>query len=90
MKNKEFAVHVLNENGLIKAQMIAVVFDRALEDLKVLCLRPENAGGILLPQAWNTREFAIVKTKLEEACFFAKKAAALLPEHQKTGDGTAT
>lgn len=58
--NKEFQVHMLNEDGKEKARQIAAAFDTCLESLKGSC--PEG------------REFAIVKTKLEEACFFAKKA----------------
>ncbi len=84
IKNTEFAVHILNEDGIKKAKMIAAVFDDALEELKTLCLRSSSAGGITLPSHFlNGREFAIVKTKLEEASFFAKKAMAMLPENQK-------
>lgn len=60
--NLEFQVHKLNPGGLEKAKQIAVVFDNALEQL--LDLVP--AG----------RNLAIVRTKLEEACFFAKKGMA--------------
>lgn len=60
--NKEFAVHMLNEMGKIKASEIANAFDACLERLKAVC--PES------------RELSIAKTKLEEACFFAKKAMA--------------
>jgi hypothetical protein len=64
--NKEFAVHMLNQAGKEKAAAIADAFNWALEKLKMVC--PEN-----------TREFSICKTKLEEACFFAKKAMASAP-----------
>ena len=60
--NKEFEVHILTDNGIGKAKEIAAVFDEALNLLKIIC--PEG------------REFSIVKTKLEEACFFAKKSMA--------------
>lgn len=60
--NKEFTVHILNEAGIDKAKRIANLFDAFLNDLKALC--PDS------------REFSIVKTKLEEASFFAKKAMA--------------
>lgn len=60
--NKEFAVHMLNGHGQDNALYIAQVFDEALNKLKSVC--PES------------REFSIAKTKLEEACFFAKKAMA--------------
>ena len=60
--NKEFEVHILTDNGIGKAKEIAAFFDEALNLLKIIC--PEG------------REFSIVKTKLEEACFFAKKSMA--------------
>jgi len=60
--NQEFTFHILNEDGKAKAVMVAEIFDDCLEKLKILC--PEG------------RQFSICKTKLEEACFFAKKAMA--------------
>jgi hypothetical protein len=67
--NPEFEVHMLNERGIDKANQIAKAFDDLLNNLKVLC--PEG------------RQLAIVKTKQEEASFFAKKAMAVSPENQK-------
>jgi len=63
--NKEFRVHMLNDEGKAKAKIIANYFDELLENLKSYC--PDS------------REFSIVKTKLEEACFFAKKAMVGAP-----------
>lgn len=57
-----FQFHRLNADGIKKAEEIAFQFDDLLRELKSMC--PEG------------REFAIVKTKLEEASFFAKKAMA--------------
>ena len=65
-----FRVHRLNGEGLHKAGEIAKSFNGLLEELRLLC--PES-----------TREFSIVKTKLEEACFFAKKAVANVAENQE-------
>jgi len=65
----EFEVHMLNGAGKANARSIARSFDRLLEDLEALCP--------------NGREFSIVKTKLEEACFFAKKAMAVNPAFQE-------
>lgn len=59
----EFQTHILTDEGIEKAKMIAQVFDDTLVQLEALCPR-------------NTREFSICKTKLEEACFFAKKSMA--------------
>jgi hypothetical protein len=60
--NKEFQVHLLNEKGIEAARSVASIFDNTLIVLGAHC--PSG------------REWSIVKTKLEEACFFAKKALA--------------
>ena len=65
-----FKVHILNEEGILKAKEIQTAFEMFLARLEDLC--PEGS-----------REFAIVKTKLEEASFFAKKAMAIHPVNQK-------
>lgn len=67
--NKEFTFHKLNAEGMIKADLIAREFDRLLEALAPLCPSPG-------------REMSITRTKLEEACFFAKKAMANDPTNQ--------
>lgn len=67
----EFDVHTLNEIGIAKAREIADLFSVTLSMLEVQC----GADG---------REMAIVKTKLQEAAFFAKRAMAIRPENQKT------
>lgn len=66
---KEFAVHMLNAAGKEKALAIGHTFSACLADLDGLC----PAG----------REMALVRTKLEEACFFAKKAMASEPENHE-------
>lgn len=63
-----FEVHKLNENGLKLAAGIAEIFNNAKDQLSTYC--PDG------------REWSIVKTKLEEACFFAKKAMANDPKNQ--------
>lgn len=65
-----FEVHKLNAVGMAKAHEIASQFSLLLRQLQGLC-------------PGDTREFSIVKTKLEEAAFFAKKAMAKLPENQQ-------
>ena len=71
--HKEFEVHILNVEGITKAKEVAQAFDDLLTKLDKL-IQPEN--GL-------SRLYAVTKTKLEEACFFAKKAIASLPENQK-------
>lgn len=65
--HKEFSVHALNQGGMNKANAIADAFNKLLDELVVLC-----------PQS---RELSIARTKLEEACFFAKKAMATESEN---------
>lgn len=74
--HKEFEVHMLNEAGKEKAQKIAEAFDTLLTDLELLC-NPQRPNSTIN----NMREMAIVRIKLEEACFFAKKAMASKPEN---------
>lgn len=65
-----FRVHMLNDTGKEKARAMAAKFSALLFDLNML-------------GALNGREGAIVKTKLEEACFFAKKSMASQQENQQ-------
>jgi hypothetical protein len=67
---REFEVHRLNERGLGRAELVAQVFDHALETL------------VHLWDGYNSRESAVCRTKLEEACFFAKKAVAVRGANQ--------
>lgn len=64
----EFKVHRLNEEGLKKADELASEFASLLDTVEHMI----PAG----------RERAIVVTKLQEACFFAKRGLALRPEYQ--------
>ena len=66
--NPLFSFHKLNEDGIQRAVAIAKAFDELLKTLNEIC--PDG------------REFSIVKTKLEEASFFAKKSIANVPENQ--------
>jgi hypothetical protein len=63
-----FEVHKLNPGGLAKADAIASLFDACLS----------GAAEIVGSQS---REFALVRTHMETACFFAKKAMAQAPEN---------
>lgn len=65
--NKLFQVHKLNEAGLQKAQELAEQF---------------NNVATFLDGIADGREKSIALTKLEEACFFAKKSIAIDPENQ--------
>lgn len=70
MIRDEFKVHMLNEQGKVKATEIA-------ETLTVALTQLESIAGK------EGREMSIVRTKLEEACFFAKRAMASKPENQQ-------
>jgi len=70
----EFDVHILNPEGIEKARDIASCFSILLNDLE------EHCGK-------DGREMALVRTHLQEAAFFAKRAMAMRPENQiKTAD----
>jgi len=71
-----FEVHMLNEQGKQKAVAIAGDFNQLLYSVAAL-------SGISVENP-KSREFAIFRTKLEEACFFAKKAMASQPENQQS------
>lgn len=66
--HQAFRVHMLNEKGKSLASEIAGAFDELATRLASVC-----------PLG---REFAIVVTKLEEACFFAKKSIANVEANQ--------
>ena len=68
----EFAVHILNEDGIKKAKEMAVKFSELLDWLE--------QDGMCNP----SRELSLAKTKIEESCFFAKKAMATNLVNQKT------
>lgn len=61
---KEFATHKLNASGLIAAKDLGDAFENLLNFV-------EEAG-----KGGDQRCLALVRTKLEEACFYAKKAMA--------------
>ena len=63
-----FGYKNLNAKGVHATQQVAESFSNLLDELTSYC--PEG------------REFSIVKTKLEEASFFAKKAVSSSPENQ--------
>lgn len=60
----EFAVHMLNDTGKKKAAEIANEFSGLLIMLERITANE------------SSREMSIVRTKLEEASFYAKKAMA--------------
>lgn len=60
--NKEFSSTKVTKEGVEKINKTREIFDSALEQLKAIC--PEG------------RELSLVKTKLEEASFFAIKAVS--------------
>jgi hypothetical protein len=62
-EHEEFATHKLNDVGFKNAELIKKAFNDLLSQLEIFCV--------------SGRQFSIVKTKLEEACFFAKKAMAI-------------
>lgn len=72
MSRSEFRVHRLNAAGLAKAEDLAHAFTGFLDEVEVLC-------------GTDGREMAIVRTMLQEACIFAKRALAVKQENQEDG-----
>ena len=64
----EFQVHRLNERGMKIATSIAEAFSQLLDAVDA--------------QVPSGRDRSLVVTKLQEACFFAKRAIAVAPENQ--------
>lgn len=68
--NDLFKFHKLNEEGQDKGRAIA-------RDFSELVAALENVVDV------NSREWAIAKTKLEEAAFFTKKSMAIVKGNQE-------
>ncbi len=68
----EFEVHILNDFGVIKAKAMAEHFALLMDFLE--------SAGMCMPG----RELSIAKTKLEEACFYARKAMSINLVNQKS------
>jgi hypothetical protein len=66
-----FAFHKLNEQGQAQANAIAILFSDLLQKIE--------------PSHFDPRTAALARTKLEEACFFAKKSMAMNPNYQDNG-----
>lgn len=64
MIRPEFTFHRLNREGIEQAKYIAQIYSNLLDELEKI----NGPAG---------REMAIVRTKLEEASFFSKKALAV-------------
>jgi hypothetical protein len=85
-----FKVHMLNEEGKVKAQCMARAFDLLL-DAVVNLTRPDPSGvrptiSDPIGAGWppvNQEEMRQFIFKLQEASFYAKRAMAMLPENQQ-------
>ena len=76
----EFQAHELNEEGFERARAIGEHFSLLLVKLETECSGLDAKGEARSP---DPRLMALVRTKLEEACFFAKKAMASMPSNQR-------
>jgi hypothetical protein len=68
--NSEFATYKLTDEGVKNIEEIKGLFSDLLYNLNPL-------------MGLSGREQSIVRTKLEESCFFAVKAASKLVENQR-------
>ena len=66
----EFKVHLLNDEGIAKATALSKAFDDLLTAVNTHAPMP-------------SRERSLVVTKLQEACFWAKRAIAVDPANEK-------
>ena len=66
----EFDTYDMSNAGQARAFDIAMVFTEALDAIEKIVGK-------------EGRDMAIVRTKLEEACFFAKRANSRKPESQQ-------
>ncbi len=67
----DFGFHKMNQQGQDRSKLIAQIFEKALAELEL--------------HMSDQRTAAIARTKLEEACFFAKKSMALNTDNQDNG-----
>lgn len=68
IKNNHFKVYMMNNQGIETITYVGELFDHLLIQLEYFC---DKEG----------RDFSIVKTKLEEACFYAKRSCGLNPKN---------
>lgn len=66
-----FEFHRLNKTGIYRSHLIQKAFENLVKELK-------ERGGLK-----DSRELSIAITKLEEACFFSKRAMAIQKENQE-------
>ncbi len=85
-----FKVHMLNEEGKVKAQTLALAFDKLLYVvLSIARPDPKMSQPSVqdpLAEGWppvNNEEMKQFVFKLQEASFYAKRAMAMLPENQQ-------
>lgn len=78
----EFKVHELNEEGFKRARFLADLFSQLLNSVESLAKCPIGADP-----APGGREMALVRTHMQLASFYAKRAVAMHPAHQKSFRG---
>lgn len=72
MIREEFGHINLNQDGIQASTAIAEAFSEFLTELE------EGFGK----DGHCQREWALVRTKMQEACFYSKKAVSLIPHYQ--------
>ena len=62
----EFDVHMYNDEEVIKAKAIAIAMSGCLDQIELVCGK-------------DGRDLAIVRTKMQEASYFARRAISKEP-----------
>ena len=75
LTNPLFKTHKLKPEAFEKAKEIGLLFQQFYEDLLILTFNGTDISAL----GWEGREWSVVRTKLEEAAFFAKKSFASQP-----------
>jgi len=79
MIRPEFDAHMLNDAGKAKAIEIAGRFSALLESLEEIV----GADSREMVVGADSREMALVRTNLQNASFYAKRAMAMQPANQQ-------
>lgn len=84
MKEELFGFYKLNEAGMARTQLLSKHFEELLEKCARTIFNESEAMEVLSGASPRqaARQWALLKTKLEEACFYSKKTSSMQQENQ--------